>query len=114
MDKPFTHAASEMTRTTLMILGFALFLSFIVLALQFNSIKLPALILSSVPFCLAGMAGMLFATGKPLGAPVVIGALVVVAAMVNAGVLLFSYARTLQQEGPSHAALPLGEVEAGE
>jgi len=89
---------SEMTRTTLMILGFALFFSFIVLAVQFNSIKLPALILSGVPFCLAGMAGLLFATGKPLGAPVVIGALVVVAAMVNAGVLLFTYARTLQQE----------------
>lgn len=88
----------EMTQTALMILAFAFFFSFIVLAVQFNSIKLPALILGSVPFCLAGMSGLLLATGKPLGAPVIIGVLVVIAAVVNAGVLLFTYARVLQDE----------------
>ena len=89
----------EMTRDVLLILGFALFFSFIVLAVQFNSLKLPALILGSVPFCLAGSAGLLFATGKPLGATVIIGVLVVLAAVVNAGVLLFTYARVLQTGG---------------
>jgi len=88
----------EMTQTALMILAFAFFFSFIVLAVQFNSIKLPALILGSVPFCLAGMSGLLLVTGKPLGAPVIIGVLVVIAAVVNAGVLLFTYARLLQEE----------------
>jgi len=87
---------SEMTRSVLLILGFALFFSFIVLAVQFNSLKLPALILGSVPFCLAGSAGLLLLTGKPLGATVIIGVLVVLAAVVNAGVLLFTYARVLQ------------------
>ena len=87
---------SEMSRSVLLILGFALFFSFIVLAVQFNSLKLPALILGSVPFCLAGSAGLLLATGKPLGATVIIGVLVVLAAVVNAGVLLFTYARVLQ------------------
>jgi HAE1 family hydrophobic/amphiphilic exporter-1 len=89
---------SEMTRSVLLILVFAVFFSFIVLTVQFNSLKLPALILGSVPFCLAGSAGLLLATGKPLGATVVIGVLVVVAAVVNAGVLLFTYARVLQDE----------------
>lgn len=88
----------EMTQTALMILAFAFFFSFIVLAVQFNSVKLPALILGSVPFCLAGMSGLLLATGKPLGAPVIIGLLLVIAAVVNAGVLLFTYARVLQDE----------------
>jgi len=88
----------EMTQTALTILAFAFFFSFIVLAVQFNSLKLPALILGSVPFCLAGMSGLLLATGKPLGAPVIIGVLVVIAAVVNAGVLLFTYARVLQDE----------------
>jgi len=88
----------EMTRAVLLILGFALFFSFIVLAVQFNSLKLPALILGSVPFCLAGSAGLLLLTGKPLGATVIIGVLVVLAAVVNAGVLLFTYARVLQNE----------------
>ena len=88
----------EMAQTALMILAFAFFFSFIVLAVQFNSLKLPALILGSVFFCLAGMSGLLLATGKPLGAPVIIGVLVVIAAVVNAGVLLFTYARVLQEE----------------
>jgi hydrophobe/amphiphile efflux-1 (HAE1) family protein len=86
----------EMTQSAVMILAFALFFSFIVLTVQFNSLKLPTLILASVPFCLAGMAALLLATGKPLGAPVVIGVLVVIAAAVNAGVLLFTYALLLQ------------------
>ncbi len=89
---------SEMARDVLMILGFAVFFSFIVLAVQFDSLKLPTLILGSVPFCLAGSAGLLLLTGKPLGATVVIGVLVVLAAVVNAGVLLFTYARVLQDE----------------
>lgn len=89
----------EMTQSILIILGFAAFFSFIVLTVQFNSLKLPALILASVPFCVPGMAVLLMITGKPLGAPVVIGALVVIAAVVNAGVLLFTYAKVLEEEG---------------
>ena len=58
----------------------------------------PALILGSVPFCLAGMSSLLLATGQSLGAPVIMGVLVVIAAVVNAGVLLFTYARVLQEE----------------
>ena len=85
----------DMAQTALMILGFATFFSFIVLTFQFNSVKLPALILGSVPFCLSGMAGLLLLAGKPLGAPVIIGLLVVIAAVINAGVLLFTYARVL-------------------
>ncbi len=97
---------AEMTRDVLMILAFALFFSFIVLAVQFNSLKLPALILGSMPFCLAGSVGLLLAAGKPLGATVIIGILVVLAAAVNAGVLLFTYARGLQE----NEGLPVREA----
>lgn len=90
---------ADMTRDVLLILGFALFFSFIVLAVQFNSVKLPALILGSMPFCLTGSVGLLLITGFPLGATVIIGILVVLAAAVNAGVLLFTYARGLQDAG---------------
>jgi len=90
---------AEMTRDVLLILGFALFFSFIVLAVQFNSLKLPALILASMPFCLTGSVGLLLVTGYPLGATVIIGILVVLAAAVNAGVLLFTYAGGLQNTG---------------
>jgi hydrophobic/amphiphilic exporter-1 (mainly G- bacteria), HAE1 family len=50
-----------------------------------------------VPFCLAGTVYALFLTGLPLGATVVIGVLIVVAATVNEGVLLLTFAEDLRQ-----------------
>ncbi|MFO7957981.1 MAG: efflux RND transporter permease subunit [Candidatus Brocadiia bacterium] len=89
---------SDMKRTVLAVLAFALFFSFIVLTVQFDSVKLPVLILGSVPVCLAGVVYLLYATGFPLGATVIIGVLVVVAATVNDGVLLLTFAGDLRDE----------------
>lgn len=88
---------SEMKQTVFSILGFAIFFSFIVLAVQFNSLRLPALILGSVPFCLAGLVFIMLLSGLPLGATVIIGVLVIVAATVNDGVLLLTFANELRQ-----------------
>jgi len=88
---------AEMLQTVLAILAFAVLFSFIVLTVQFNSLRLPALILGSVPFCLAGLVFALSLTGLPLGATVIIGVLVVVAATVNEGVLLFTFADELRE-----------------
>jgi len=97
---------AEMKRTVLNILAFALFFSFIVLAVQFNSLKLPALILGSIPFCLAGSVFLLFASGLPIGATVIIGILIVIAATVNDGVLLLTYANELREQ----KNLPAGDA----
>ncbi len=87
---------AEMKGVVLGVLAFALFFAFVVLAVQFNSLKLPSLILGCVPFCLAGLVIAFFITGLPLGATVLIGALVVVAATVTEGVLLMTYAEDLR------------------
>ncbi len=89
---------AEMQRSVIFILGFALFFAFVVLAVQFNSLRLPAVILSCVPFCLAGMVYALYITNLPLGATVIIGVLIVVAAKVNEGVLLITFAEDLRRE----------------
>ncbi|HRU07464.1 MAG TPA: efflux RND transporter permease subunit, partial [Candidatus Brocadiia bacterium] len=86
----------DMRKTVLSILAFAVFFSFVVLAVQFNSLKLPALILGSVPACLAGLVFIMLLTGLPLGATVIIGVLVVVAAAINDGVLLLEFAREIE------------------
>ena len=86
----------DMTRSVAMILGFALFFAFAVLAVQFNSLKLPALVLSVIPFCLAGTVAALFLTGIPIGATLIIGILVVIALTVNEGVLVVTYAESLR------------------
>jgi len=89
---------SDMKRTVLGVLVFAVFFSFIVLCVQFNSLKLPALILGSIPFCLAGCVLIMLVIGLPLGATVIIGVLVVGAATVNDGVLLLEFAGELQKK----------------
>jgi multidrug efflux pump subunit AcrB len=104
---------ADMKQTVLTILAFAVFFSFIVLAVQFNSLKLPALILGSVPFCLAGLVFTMLATRLSLGATVIIGVLVVVAATVNDGVLLLTFARELQARkglSPSDAVLDAAKI----
>ncbi len=88
----------EMKQNVLSVLVFAVFFSFIVLAVQFNSIRLPALILGSVPFCLAGLVFIMLSTGLPFGATVIIGVLVIIAAVVNDGVLLLSFANEMQSQ----------------
>ncbi len=87
---------AELKNVALGVLAFALFFSFVVLAVQFNSLKLPILILGCVPFCMAGLVFAFFVTGLPIGATVLIGALVVVAATVTEGVLLMTFAEELR------------------
>jgi hydrophobe/amphiphile efflux-1 (HAE1) family protein len=104
---------ADMKNTLLIVLAFALFFSFIVLTVQFNSLSLPALILGSVPFCLAGMVFLLYATNLLLGATVIIGVLVVVAATVNDGVLLLTFARELRERkglSPTQAVVDAAEI----
>lgn len=103
----------EMKATVLAVFAFALFFSFVVLTVQFNSIKLPSLILGSVPVCLTGSVALLYFMGLPLGATVIIGVLVVVAATVNDGVLLLTYATELQAENscsPIEAVLDAASI----
>jgi len=87
---------AEMLQDVLVVLALAVFFSFIVLVVQFNNLKLPALILGCVPVCLAGFPCMLFLAGLPLGATVIIGMLVVIAVTVNDGVLLMTFAHELE------------------
>ncbi|MFP4673773.1 MAG: efflux RND transporter permease subunit [Opitutales bacterium] len=81
------------------LIGYAVFFSFLVLAVQFNSLRLPLLVLLAMPFCLAGMGYGLFLTGSAFGATVIIGVMVVLAANVNDAVLLIETARARIEGG---------------
>lgn len=104
---------TEMILNVVSILIFALFFSFIILTVQFNSVKLPAIILGSLPFCFAGIVFAMYLSGLPLGATVVIGILVVIAATVNDGVLLLTFADSLEKEkrlSPFDAVLSAAKI----
>lgn len=86
----------EMTKTISGIALFAVFFAFIVLAVQFNSLKIPGLIILCIPFCFAGMIFAMNISGLPFGATVIIGTLIMIAAMVNDGILLMEFSREIQ------------------
>ena len=85
----------QMHSAMILIILFALFFAFVVLTVQFNNLRLPALVLGSIPFCLTGAVFGLFFTGTPTSVTAVVGLLLVVAASVNDGVLLFTFADEL-------------------
>lgn len=89
---------ADMRQTAGAVMALAIFFAFVILAVQFESLRLPCLILACLPFCLVGMVYALYATGFAIGATVAIGVLVVVAATVNDGVLLLTYAEHLRRE----------------
>jgi hydrophobic/amphiphilic exporter-1 (mainly G- bacteria), HAE1 family len=90
---------AEMQSTVKAILGLALLFSFIVLAVQFNSLRLPLVVLLAAPFCLAGIGYGLLLGGQPFGVTVVIALLVVLAANVNDAVLLIETAERHRASG---------------
>ncbi len=96
----------ENSRTMGLILLFAMFFAFTALAIQFESYRLPFIILISLPFCIAGMVFAMGISKVALGATVAIGIFIVIAATVNDGVLLLSFAeelKTIQKLSPFEA-----------
>ena len=88
----------EMRRSLLLILIFAIFFAFVILVVQFNDLRLPLYILAGIPISLSGLVILLYVSGIPLGATVIIGALVVIAANVMEGVLLINSAEHIRGE----------------
>jgi len=89
---------AENQQTMGLILGFAAFLAFAVLAIQFENFRLPLVIFLSLPFCLIGMAFGLTLGGQAFGVTVAIGVFIVISAGVNDGVLLLDFAEELRRE----------------
>jgi hydrophobic/amphiphilic exporter-1 (mainly G- bacteria), HAE1 family len=90
---------AEMQTVVREVLGLAFFFSFLVLAVQFNSLRLPMVVVLAAPFCLAGIGYGLYLTSQPFGATVIIGVMIVLATNVNDGVLLIETAQRLRAEG---------------
>lgn len=88
---------SDMKKNVFAVLSFAIFFAFIVLAIQFNSFKLPFALLAAVPFCVAGLVFALKLSEIPFGATVIIGVLVIAAAAISDGVLLITFAEELKK-----------------
>ncbi len=94
----------DLSRLALSIFGLAVFLAAVVLAVQFDNLRYPWMILCCLPASAAGLVFALWASDLALGATVLVGLLLVVAATVNDGVLLFTLADEIRTGSPSPGA----------
>ena len=78
-----------------LILSLALFFAYVILAIQFESFSLPFVVMVRVPLSLIGVSLALFLTGRPLGATVMIGIVILAGIEINHGLVLLSYVRQL-------------------
>ena len=97
-------------RLAWVLVGLALFLVYVVMAVQYESLRNPTVIMLSVPFALIGVSLGLKVTGLALSMPVWMGIIMLVGIVVNNAIVLVEYIEIMRERGLAlHAAI----VEAG-
>ena len=87
----------------------AIFLIFIVMAAQFESPKFSFMVMSTIPFSLIGSFGFLAAAGVAISMPTMLGFLMLVGTVVNAGILYVDTVNQYRETMDKRSAL----IEAG-
>ncbi|MEN9225898.1 MAG: efflux RND transporter permease subunit [Thermostichus sp. DRC_bins_24] len=92
-------ATNQELRNNLLLLGsLAAFLVFVVMAVQYNSLIDPLVILLTVPLALSGGILGLFLTRTAVGATVLVGAVLLVGIVVNNAILMVELANQMREE----------------
>lgn len=95
----------ELMRTTFSGLGVALALAvmvvFMIMATQFKSLRLPFVMLFTIPVSLVGIVGALMAAGQGLSITALMGVLMVIGIAVSNGILLVDHANRELENGMS-------------
>ncbi|MEH2080728.1 MAG: efflux RND transporter permease subunit [Nostoc sp.] len=90
---------NQQLQDALKILGaLATFLIFVVMAVQYNSLIDPLVIMFTVPLALAGGIFGLYITQTAIGATVIVGVVLLVGIVVNAGILMVELANQIREE----------------
>jgi len=84
---------------TYILLGLALFLVFVVMAVQYESLRNPYVILLCVPFAAIGVSAGLLVTGLDLSMPVWLGMIMLAGIVVNNSIVLVEYIEILRARG---------------
>jgi HAE1 family hydrophobic/amphiphilic exporter-1 len=86
-------------------LGLSVFLVYVIMASQFESLVHPLVILVSVPLALIGVVGALWALAIPVSIVVFLGVILLVGIVVNNAIVLVDYVNQLRERG-----MPLEEA----
>ncbi|MGH8029082.1 MAG: efflux RND transporter permease subunit, partial [Arenimonas sp.] len=86
-------------RSLLFAFGLAIFLVYLVMASQFESLLHPFVILFSIPLAIVGASGALFLVGSPVSVVVFIGLILLVGIVVKNAIVLIDKVNQLREEG---------------
>ncbi|WP_324282594.1 efflux RND transporter permease subunit [Cyanobacterium aponinum UTEX 3221] len=90
--------SNDQLQSTLPILGgLAAFLVFVVMAVQYNSLVDPLVIMFTLPLALSGGIIGLYVTQTPIGATVIVGAVLLVGIVVNNAIVMVELANQIYQ-----------------
>ncbi len=98
-DAGAAEALQEGRRMTGILLPLALFLVFVVMAVQYESLRNPLVILVGVPFAAIGVALGLTLTKVPLSMPVWLGMIMLAGIVVNNAIVLVEYIDLVRARG---------------
>jgi multidrug efflux pump subunit AcrB len=105
------EAIRENNRQLMIVILLAIFLVFVVMAIQYESFTDPLVILLAIPLSLIGVGLGLWITGTPQSAPVLLGVILLAGIVVNNAILLVEYAN--QNRRKRGLTLEEAVVEAG-
>jgi hydrophobic/amphiphilic exporter-1 (mainly G- bacteria), HAE1 family len=105
----------ETTRSINLLLlafGLSIILVYLILAAQFESFKIPLVIMFTVPLAFIGVVPMLVLTGQSLNIMSAIGFVVVIGIVVNDGIIKIDFIERLRREGKPviEAILEAGKI----
>ncbi|HEU4563073.1 MAG TPA: efflux RND transporter permease subunit [Gemmatimonadaceae bacterium] len=92
------EAIRETNQQMLLVIALAIFLVFVVMAVQYESLVDPLVILLAIPLGLVGVIATLWATNTPLSAPVFLGMILLAGIVVNNAILLVEFVEGFRHE----------------
>lgn len=98
-DAGISKTLQEGRSTTMILLGLALFLVFVVMAVQYESLRNPIVIMLSVPFAAIGVAIGINQAELALSVPVWLGMIMLAGIVVNNAIIMVEYIEILRERG---------------
>jgi len=89
----------ETNREMTVVIALAVFLVFVVLAVQYEKLSNPLVIMTAAPLAAAGSALALYFTATPISAPVFLGTVLLIGIVVNNAILLVEYIERRRKAG---------------
>ena len=105
------EAIRENNRQLTIVVLLAVFLVFVVMAVQYESFINPLIILLAIPLSLIGVGVGLWVSGTPMSAPVLLGVILLAGIVVNNAILLVEYIEQFRRE--SDVTMEEAVIEAG-